>query len=126
MQITMKLADALNLNNAVKEIIDHDTSRIDALFKFKLLGIMKNLESYVTNFNVIRNEKIKEYGKEDENGTVTISQEDNDAIQKFTEDINQLVNSDITVDIQKLKAKDVFDSGVPSEYLVGLYPIMEE
>ncbi|MBO5484381.1 MAG: hypothetical protein J5979_04130 [Lachnospiraceae bacterium] len=126
MQITMKLADALNLNNAVKEIIDHDTSRIDALFKFKLLGIMKNLESYVTNFNVIRNEKIKEYGKEDENGTVTISQEDNDAIQKFTEDINQLINSDITVDIQKLKAKDVFDSGVPSEYLVGLYPIMEE
>lgn len=126
MQITMKLADALNLNNTVKEIIDHDTSRIDVLFKFKLLGIMKNLESYVTNFNVIRNEKIKEYGKEDENGNVTISQEDNDAIRKFTEDINQLINSDITVDIQKLKAKDVFDSGIPSEYLVGLYLIMEE
>ena len=30
------------------------------------------------------------------------------------------------INIQKLKPSDVFDKGLPAEYLVGLYPIIEE
>ena len=36
------------------------------------------------------------------------------------------VNSEVEVNIQKLKAVDVFDKGLPAEYLVGLYSIIEE
>ena len=126
----IKLGNVLEINNVLKSIIDNTELKIDALFKFKLLGIMKNIEVPIANFEVIRNEKIKEYGKEleDENGnkSIGIDANDKDAIAKFSEDINKVIDSEIDVNIEKLKAIDVFDKGLPTEYLVKLYPIIEE
>ena len=126
----IKLGNVLEINNVLKQIIDNSELKIDALFKFRLLGIMKNLEVPITNFNVIRDEKIKEYGKEleDENGnkSIGIDANDKDAIAKFSKDINKVIDSEIDVNIEKLKAIDVFDKGLPTEYLVKLYPIIEE
>ena len=126
----IKLGNVLEINNVLKSIIDNTELKIDALFKFRLLGIMKNLEVPITNFNVIRDEKIKEYGKEleDENGnkSIGIDANDKDAIVKFSEDINKVIESEVEVNIEKLKAIDVFDKGLPTEYLVKLYPIIEE
>ena len=125
----IKLGNVLEINNVLKSIIDNTELKIDALFKFKLLGIMKNLEVPIANFNVIRDEKIKEYGKEleDENGnkSIGIDANDKDAIAKFSEDINKVIDSEVDVNIEKLKAIDVFDKGLPTEYLVKLYPIIE-
>ena len=126
----IKLGNVLEINNVLKEIIDNSELKIDALFKFRLLGIMKNLEVPIANFEVIRNEKIKEYGKEleDENGnkSIGIDANDKDAIAKFSEDINKVIDSEVDINIEKLKAIDVFDKGLPTEYLVKLYPIIEE
>lgn len=123
----MKLNDILLLNNTLKSIIDNDKDlKIDSLFKFKLLGIMKIFELPITNFNIIKNEKIREYGKEDENGNIAISKDDTECLKKFTEDLNKVINSNVEVNIEKLKVKDVFSAGIPAEYLVGLYEIMEE
>ena len=126
----IKLGNALEINNVLKQIIDNSELKIDALFKFRLLGIMKNLEVPIANFNVIRDEKIKEYGKEleDENGnkSIGIDANDKDAITKFSKDINKVIDSEVEVNIEKLKAIDVFDKGLPTEYLVKLYPIIEE
>ena len=126
----IKLGNILEINNVLKSIIDNTELKIDALFKFRLLGIMKNLEVPITNFNVIRDEKIKEYGKEleDENGnkSIGIDANDKDAIAKFSEDINKVIDSEVDINIEKLKAIDVFDKGLPTEYLVKLYPIIEE
>ena len=126
----IKLGNVLEINNVLKSIIDNTELKIDALFKFRLLGIMKNLEVPIANFNVIRDEKIKEYGKEleDENGnkSIGIDANDKDAIAKFSEDINKVIDSEVDINIEKLKAIDVFDKGLPTEYLVKLYPIIEE
>ena len=126
----IKLGNILEINNVLKSIIDNTELKIDALFKFKLLGIMKNIEVPIANFEVIRNEKIKEYGKEleDENGnkSIGIDANDKDAIVKFSEDINKVIESEVDINIEKLKAIDVFDKGLPTEYLVKLYPIIEE
>ena len=126
----IKLGNILEINNVLKSIIDNSELKIDALFKFRLLGIMKNLEVPIANFNVIRDEKIKEYGKEleDENGnkSIGIDANDKDAIAKFSKDINKVIDSEVEVNIEKLKAIDVFDKGLPTEYLVKLYPIIEE
>lgn len=124
--MTIKLATVLQLNNLLKSIIDNTELKIDSLFKFRLLGIMKNIENPVNNFETIRNDKIREYGKEDEEGNIGISKEDVDALKKFTEDMDKIVDSDVEINIQKLKASDVFDKGLPADYLVGLYPIIEE
>ena len=126
----IKLGNVLEINNVLKQIIDNSELKIDALFKFRLLGIMKNLEVPIANFNVIRDEKIKEYGKEleDENGnkSIGIDANDKDAIAKFSKDINKVIDSEVEVNIEKLKAIDVFDKGLPTEYLVKLYYIIEE
>lgn len=123
----MKLSNIILLNDALKSIIDTDKNlKIDALFKFKLLGIMKNIENHIVNFDIIRNEKIREYGKEDENGNISIAQDDKKTFKKFTDDLNAVLNSDVDVCIEKLKIKDVFNAGIPAEYLVKLYQIMEE
>ena len=126
----IKIGNVLEINNVLKQIIDNSELKIDALFKFRLLGIMKNLEVPIANFNVIRDEKIKEYGKEleDENGnkSIGIDANDKDAIAKFSKDINKVIDSEVEVNIEKLKAINVFDKGLPTEYLVKLYPIIEE
>ena len=122
----IKLSTVLELNNMLKAIIDNTELKIDSLFKFKLLGILKNIEIPVNNFETIRNEKIREYGKENDEGNIGISADDTESMEKFTKDMNDVINSDVEVNIQKLKAVDVFDKGLPAEYLVGLYPIIEE
>lgn len=122
----LKLSEILNINNLLKAIIDNNSIKIDPLFKFKLLGIMKSIESDVNNFETIRNEKIREYGKADEEGNIRILTEDEESIKKFTDDMNSVVNSDVDVNFSKLKPVDVFDKGLPAEYLVGLYSIIEE
>ena len=126
----IKLRNILEINNVLKSIIDNTELKIDALFKFKLLGIMKSFEIPIANFEVIRNDKIKEYGKEleDENGnkSIGIDADDKEAITKFSEDISKVIESEVDVNINKLKSIDVFDKGLPADYLVKLYPIIEE
>lgn len=125
----IRLETILNLNNMLKVIIDNNDLKIDPLFKFNLLGIMKSIEVPIANFETIRNEKIREYGKEtvDESGNknISISKDDIETMDKFTKDLNTIINSEVEVNIKKLKATDVFNKGVPAEYLVGLYPIIE-
>ena len=128
--MTLKLKNVLEINSILKLIIDNDKLKIDPLFKFKLLGIMKNIEIPVTNFSTIRDEKIMEYGKEaeDENGnkTIAIPADDKELVSKFTKEINNILESDVDISIQRLKPVDVFDKGLPSEYLIKLYSIIEE
>ena len=122
----IKLSTVLELNNMLKAIIDNTELKIDSLLKFKLLGILKNIEIPVNNFEAVRNEKIREYGKENDEGNIGISADDTESMEKFTNDLNEVINSEVEVNIQKLKAVDVFDKGLPAEYLVGLYSIIEE
>lgn len=126
MEVKMKLNEVLNLNQTLKLIIDDTNAKTDTLFKFKLLGIMKSLETHVANFETIRNEKIVELGKETEDGNVQIPKEDTETIKKFNDALMEVINSEVTVNIDKLKPEDVFNKGVNAEYLIGLYPIIEE
>lgn len=132
MTMKMTLNDVLVLNDIVKALIDSTELKISHIFKFKLLGIAKNLESTVSNYHTIRDERIKEYGTEivDEEGNPTggieIKKDNIEAIKKFEEDMAKFVNTEVDVDIQKLKVQEVFDAGVPSDYLVRLYNIIEE
>lgn len=124
MEVTLKLKDVLKLNNALKAIIDDID--IDALLKFRLLGIMKEIEGHVSNFNVICNEKIAEYGKKDDEGNIAIPSEDKESIRKFNDVMRKVTDSEVSIHVMKIKSKEIFSKGIKSEYLMGLYPIMEE
>lgn len=124
--MTIKLYEIINLNRALKLIIDDNSKKIDSLLKFKLLGIMKSIAPHIENFEIIRNEKIREYGKETEDGGIVISPEDKDSLDKFTNEIKKITDSEVELTIPKLKAQDVFNKGISAELLIVLYPFMDE
>lgn len=121
-----KVEELLKINHVLKSVIDQDTIKINALLKFRLLGIMRALDSHVTNFELIKNEKIIEYGEETENGVFQISKDNPEAMESFRKEISQILESQVTVDIDMLKPGEVFDQGLTSEYLIGLYPLITE
>lgn len=124
METKFTVNEVLTINQIVKNLIDDETLSINYMFKFKLLGIVKALEPFVTNFEVIRNEKIVEYGEKNDEG-VSINPEDKEKMDGFTKDIQNLLSEEVYVNIKKLKAEDVFNQGLSSNYLIGLYPIID-
>lgn len=125
MKLKIKMGNILHLNAALKLIIDDTANKMDVSFKFKLLGIMKSIQPHIDNFNIIRNEKIKEYGNENEDGTVEIETSNKEIMNKFNKDMSELLETTVNLDIDKLKAEEVFNQRISSEYLVALYEIME-
>lgn len=125
MQEKLQLREILNINQTLKTIIDDKQANIDVLLKFKLLGIMKAIEPTISNYNIICNEKIIEYGEKTKKGNYQISLTNKECINKFNADIEKVLNSEIIVNIEKLKAIEVFNKGVKAEYLIGLYSIIE-
>ena len=126
MEIKLKVNEVLGLNHVLKTIIDNDKVKINVLLKFRLLGIMHSIESHIANFEIVKNEKIIEYGEADENGIYQISTDKPDAMENFKKDIRQVLDSEVTININMLKPDEVFDQGLTSEYLMGLYPIICE
>lgn len=126
----MKLGEILQLDAVIKSIIDSKELVVSAVFKFRLLGILKSIETHVNNYEIVIIEKVKQYGKQtlDENGNmIDCKVEPNTENEKlFRLDIEEILNTDVVVDIQKLKLKETFDSGLPTNYLLHLYPIMEQ
>lgn len=126
MEVKLKLEEVLKLNNTLKSIIDDSRTKINVLLKFRLLGIMKALEPHISSFEIIRNEKIVEYGKENESGSFSIANNDTASLEKFKNDLEQVLTSEVTTNIEMLSVNEVFDSGLRSDYLMGLFPIIKE
>lgn len=124
--MTLKLGEVINIYQALQGIIDDEKSNIEALFKFKLLGMMKKLDVHIQNFEIIKNDKIKEYGVKMEDGNIGIPPENEELMEKFKKSLEPVLLSDIDVDIEKFKAREICSQGVRSNYLLGLYSIIEE
>lgn len=123
----MKLSEILKTYSCLKNIMDDNKINVDILCKFRLLGLLKSLEPYIENFEIIKNEKILKYGKTDkENGTTFIDKDDTNAINNFNNAMNELINSNIDLDIKFLKPDDIIDKGIPSHYLINLYNFIKD
>lgn len=138
----MTVNDILNYNNIIKGIIDN-TKEVNALVKFKLLGMCKQFEPIVENFETVRQEKIAQYGTKDENGNIGIFSPNKDdfkddkdydkalyeyqkTISNFTNAIDEVLNSDADTTIKKFKYSEIMDAGIPSDYLIAIYDLIEE
>ena len=125
MSMELRLQEIININNILKSIIDDSNLKIDVCLKFELLSIMKEFQSFVLNYNTICNEKIIEYGEKTKNDKFQISIKNREAMERFSNDIKPLLDSIVSVNINKIKANNIFDKGIKAEYLICLYPIIE-
>lgn len=138
----MTVEQVLNYNRIIKIIID-DSKDVNSLVKFRLLGMAKQFEPIVFNFETIQQDKIKEYGTMNENGNIGIyppkkedfeSDEDfekatnefEETIKKFSTDLNEVLTSEADIEIKKFKYTDIIDAGLPSDYLLAIYDLIEE
>lgn len=125
MEIQLKLGEVLAINQVLQMIIEDTECKLDVLFKFKLLGILKSIENHISNFEIIKNEKINEYGEQTKDGQIRLSKDNEEAFKKFNDDIRTIMDSKVSIHVEKLKAEDLFDKITKVEYLKGLYPIIE-
>lgn len=112
------------LNEVIKNIINNKEYKIDVVTKFQLLGILKAFEPMLMNIDAIRNEKIMEYGTTNEEGYTSVDQ-NTENFTKFVAEMNELMNSDINLNIDYLDAETVMGIGLSSDELMVLYDIME-
>ena len=138
----MTNGEVLNYNRIIKNLIDN-TTEINALVKFKLLGMLKQFEPVVQNYEMVREDFIKNHGTYDESGRFGIfpperkddvSDEDYnkevDEFEKIMTEFNtaldEILNSESGIEIKKFKYTDIMDAGLPTEYLVAIYDLIEE
>lgn len=124
----MKLNYIITLNTIMENLINN-VQGITPSLKFKFLGIMRELSPHVNNFETIRNDLVRKYGKTDEQGMIKVEKEDTENFNKFNEEFDKFVSeTDVDIDVNKLKIKaaDIFDKGVPANYLTLLYDLIEE
>lgn len=121
----MKLHKVNRLNEVIRNIINNKEYKIDVVLKFQMLGILKELETPLINIDTIRNEKIVEYGTTNEEGQTFIDPNDAEKISKFITEMNELMNTDVELDISLLDAETVMNIGLTPDELMVLYDIME-
>lgn len=123
----IKLNDALNTFSVIKDIIDNKKYDLSVTCQFRLLGILKALEPNIVNFKTIRNQKIQEYGRSDDNGNISIPKEDTDAINNFSKDISNLLSEPVIINTDiKIKADEIIEKEIDTTTLMLLYPFIEE
>lgn len=138
----MTVNDVLNYDQIIKTIIDNATD-INALIKFKLLGMCKQFEPIVENFTRVRQDKIREFGTTSDNGDIGIippnkddfendedfekaQKEFDDTVDKFNAAIEEVAMSEVKVEIEKFKSADIMDAGLPANFLLAIYDLIEE
>lgn len=138
----MKVKEILNYNRIIKQIIDNEKS-VSALVKFKLLGLVKQFQPIVADYETIREEKISEYGTTNDQGIIGIftpkeedfeTKEDfekamvqyDETIKAFYADLDSILESESDIKIKKFKADEIMNTGLPSECLLAIYNLIEE
>lgn len=125
MEIKLKLEEVLDVNNTLKKIIDDKNMKLNTLLKFRLLSIMKTLEPHIISFEIIKNEKIVEYGKKNKDGISEIKKEDTEALNKFRNALKPILKNQVTINLELLDPNEIFNSNLRSDYLMRLYPIIK-
>lgn len=126
MEIKVKLNEAIHMHSTIKSIMDDSEIKLNVLLKFRLLGVMRAIEPHILNFEMIKNEKILEYGRENKDGTYQIQKNDTKSIEKFTEDMKQVLDSEVSISVEPFTPDEVIDKGLKSDFLIDLYPIIRE
>ena len=138
----MKIREVLKYNRIIKNIIDSDMD-VSPLVKFKLLGMLKQFSPVLDDFESVRNEMIQKYGSPSPNGGFGIfspnpddfengedykkaAEEYEGIIGKFNNELDKIADSEANFEVQKFNYADIMNAGIPADYLLDLYELIEE
>lgn len=119
----VKLSNIINSKEAFQKL---STSPIKASLAFDILSVLKLAESEFEKFESIRLSKVKEYGAQDEAGTITVSPEN---VEKFNKEMGELLESDISITCDLIKKQKFLEDDslrISTEDLYKLTWALEE
>lgn len=138
----MTVGQILNYNRSIRVIIDNSPD-MNALVKYRLLGMLKQFEPAMQNYEEVRNDLIKKYGTVNESGNIGIYypqeedygdkkryeeavKEHEEIVEKFDTALEEILNSESDIVVNKFKYTDIMNAGLSTDYLVVLYDLIEE
>lgn len=138
----MTVRQVLDYDQIIKEIIDN-MKEVDTIIRFRFLQMAHQFKPIVENFQTIRDEKIGQYGSAHENGQFGIIEPDKDSydnedeyksaykeyeatVEKFRNELDEILESDAKIEIETFKPEEIINSGLPTNYMLMLYDLIEQ
>lgn len=107
--ITLKMSDLLNATETLQKLSQKE---LKAKLALSIARVLKEAEREIQNFNEIRMNLINKYGEKDDQGELITDDKGNckippEGIDTFTKELNELVNTDLEINANKLKLSDI-------------------
>lgn len=116
--IKVKISDLLNGTDALKKLSE---TELKAKLAWQVGRLLKAADAEIQSFNEARLNLIKKYGEKDESGELITDEKDNckidqENINDFTSELNELVESEIEINANKISIDSLEDKEfTPSE-----------
>lgn len=121
----MKAINILTTYDALSILADKDLDLNTAC------NIAKNIKNLETSKNVIEQKRmnlIQEYGEKDDNGNIIQSEDGQVKIlnmNEFTKKITELMDSDVEIDLVKIKVSALADVKISPRNVAGLEEVLD-
>lgn len=126
--ITVKLHEIVNSTEPLKKI---NKLPLKATVTYHLGKIIKACEVELKNFYEARTKKIDEYGEKDSDGKLVADEnnivkfsDENKA--RFTAEIHDLLQTDVTIDVNKINLSVLQNIDIDSETLTPVHWLIQE
>ena len=107
--IKLKISDLLNSTEALQKLAGKE---LKAKLAWQVSRVLKLAEKEIQDFNETRMNLIKKYGEKDENGELVTDENNNckinnESINDFSNELNELIESEIEINANKIKIEDI-------------------
>lgn len=115
----LKAKDVIKKFDTISKLIDNK-SITNVSLKYKLLTLLHNLEPHKDNISKLRDELVKKYGNEQEDGSYVLKESDEN-FKNYLEETANLLNTEIEIfDYPKITFSEIVNK-IPNEDLLSLY-----
>lgn len=125
--MTIKINDLLNSIDILQKL---SKMELKAKLAWQVARLLKAAEKEIQEFNETRMNVITKYGEKDENDQLITDDENNCKIQKdhvadFTNEINELVKSEVEINANKIKIDALEDLEFTPSEMTQLEPYID-
>ena len=125
--ITVKISDLLNSTEVLQKLAG---TELKAKTAWQVGRILKAADTEIQSFNEARVSLIQQFGEKDENGQLITDDRGNckipnEVITDFSDQLNELVNTDIEINAHKLKIDDIGDKNFTPAEMTQLEAFIE-
>ena len=125
--INVKISELLNSTETLQKLSQKD---FKAKLAWSIARLLKAAETEIQSFNDTRMNLIKKYGEKDESGELITDEKGNckiepNAIESFSNELNELLNTEVEINVNKIKVDQLEEVDFTPSEIVILEPFIE-